>query len=250
MRQVDDKMPIPYLTIDKNYQILEYTKEATELMELHPSFLDLIDEGSHSKVKKWLHPETPKIKLEVNLNKEDNSTLVNLYVNWINDLQAEVMIVPTQEGNQHVSSMLERLQARLNDTNFELLEEKDKLTDALNEINQLSAPYIELTHQTALIPLFGFIDKDKLEAIKEKVLVAAHNQDHECLLFDFTAVADLNKEGVQLLKDTFNSLIIMGKEIVVVGMKPNQAKRLHELRVQLDIKTMHSLQLALDKYCT
>lgn len=47
------------------------------------------------------------------------------------------------------------LRSRLNATDFELLEEKEKLEEDISHGNRLSAPFIRLTSDTALVPLKG-----------------------------------------------------------------------------------------------
>ncbi|KGX84391.1 STAS domain-containing protein [Pontibacillus marinus] len=250
MRQVHDQLPVPFVTIDRKFYILEYTPEASELLNLNPSFLESVDQDSHDKVIKWVNPDAGKVNIEINMHKESEVFLIDLYVHWKNDLQAEVIMMPKYEANNHVSGMLEKLQKRLNDTNFELLEEKDKLEAAVDQNNRLSAPYIRLTTDTALIPLFGDLDERKLFAIKDQVLEEAHHYNHDRILFDFTGVGAFNPESLHLLRDIFKSLFYMGKEVVIIGIKPDQARKLNEMSIQMNLKYMHSLQKAIEKYCS
>ncbi|MCD5325212.1 MULTISPECIES: STAS domain-containing protein [Pontibacillus] len=249
MRQVNNHFPVPSLTINKKYTILEYTQEASEMFHLTPSLWEIIEEASHKKVKDWIVPTLPKVKVEVNvITASKQVELVDLYVKWANDLQAEIMIIPKEGQNQHVSKMLDRLQNRLNETNFELLEEKEKLEDAIHQNNLLSAPFIQLTSEISLIPLFGDISEEKLFTIKDQVLLKAHTHETDCLLFDFTAVGEMHQDGVSVLKDIFTSLLYMGKKIVIVGIKPSQAQRLHHLQIRFNLSFVTSLQEALHRY--
>lgn len=250
MRQVHDQLPIPFVTIDRKFYILEYTPEANELLDLNPSFLESVDKDSHDKVIKWVNPDAGKVNIEINMEKGSEVFLIDLYVHWKNDLQAEVIMMPKYEENNHVSGMLEKLQKRLNDTNFELLEEKDKLEAAVDQNNRLSAPYIGLTTDTALIPLFGDLDERKLFAIKEQVLQEVHHYNHDRVLFDFTGVGAFNSEALHLLRDIFTSLLYMGKEVVIIGVKPDQARKLNEMSIQMNLQYMHSLQKAIEKFCS
>ncbi|WP_345243847.1 STAS domain-containing protein [Pontibacillus salipaludis] len=249
MRQVNNQYPAPCLTINKKYTILEYTQEASEMFHLTPSLWEIIEEGSHTKVKEWVVPSQPKSKVEINMiTASKQVVLVDLYVKWNNDLQAEIMIFPKEGQNQHVTKMLDRLQTRLNDTNFELLQEKEKLEDAKHQNDKLSAPFIQLTDETSLIPLFGDISEEKLLTIKDQILLNAHTHESDCLLFDFTAVGEMHQEGVYVLKDIFTSLLYMGKEIVIVGVKPIQAQRLHHLKIRFNLSFVTSLQEALHRF--
>ncbi|KGP91619.1 hypothetical protein N780_18460 [Pontibacillus chungwhensis BH030062] len=249
MRQVNNQFPAPCLTINKKYTILEYTQEASEMFHLTPSLWEIIEEGSHTKVKEWIVPSEPKAKVEINMiTASKQVVLVDLYVKWTNDLQAELMIFPKEGQNQHVSKMLDRLQTRLNETNFELLQEKEKLEDAIHENNKLSAPFIHLSEDTSLIPLFGDISEEKLLTIKDQVLSNAHSHETDCLLFDFTAVGEIHQEGIYVLKDLFTSLLYMGKQVVIVGIKPVQAQRLHHLKIRFNLSFVTSLQEAIHRF--
>ncbi|MBM7551282.1 rsbT co-antagonist protein RsbR [Thalassobacillus pellis] len=252
MRQVEHFFPLPFIRIDKHYNIQCYSPEMAELTRLSANLLDLLDEGSISKVQKGIIPSVPKTKMEVNLNAVDYGDapiLIDLFANWINDLQADIILMEKGEGIRGISDSLQQLRTRLQATNFELLEEKDKLQKSIEINNRLSAPFIELTEETALIPLFGDISVEKLYAIESNTLDAVQQTGIDCVLFDFTAVGELNGDGVHVLQKLVQSIIYMGVEVAVVGIKPSQAKRINELGASMDIRHIGSLQQAIKQFC-
>ncbi|KGP72561.1 STAS domain-containing protein [Pontibacillus yanchengensis] len=251
MQQVHDQMPLPLLQINTKFDTLQYTPEASEVFDITENFLNMVDEGSKSKVEKWIHPSQGKSMLEINVyGKSSDVVLTEVYVRWLNDLHAEVILHPKEKQNEHITTMLDKLQNRLNDTNFALLEEKEKVEDTLKENHRLSAPFIQLTEGIAFVPLFGDLSEEKLFTIKEQVLAEAHNYQTDRILFDFTAVGELDAEGFCVLNDVFKTLDFMGKEIVLIGVKPNHSMKINEFKVQLNIQFLHSLQTAIYRYCS
>ncbi|WP_431804343.1 hypothetical protein [Halobacillus andaensis] len=70
------------------------------------------------------------------------------------------------------------------------------------------------------------------------------------MLFDFTAVGEINRESIYMLVNLITSQFYMGIEIITSGVRPKQAKMLHELNLPLQVSFIHSLQQAIAKYCT
>ncbi|MYL33691.1 hypothetical protein GLW05_08785 [Pontibacillus yanchengensis] len=251
MQLVHDQMPLPLLMINTKFDTLQYTPEASKVFDVTECFLDMVDEGSKSKVEKWIQPKQGKSKLEINIyGKSSDVVLTEVYVRWMNDLHAEVILYPKEKQNEHITTMLDKLQNRLNDTNFALLEEKEKVEDTLKENYRLSAPFIQLTKDIAFVPLFGDVSEEKLHTIKEQVLAKAHDHHSNRILFDFTAVGELSAEGFRVLNEVFKTLDFMGKEIVLIGVKPKHSMKINEFKVQLNIQFLHSLQTAIYRYCS
>ncbi|MFG6119604.1 STAS domain-containing protein [Thalassobacillus sp. B23F22_16] len=252
MKQVDEFFSVPYLLITKQFEILQYSTEVEDIFVMHHNFLKMCDEESVHKVRKEVVPGKSKNKIEINLvpsSANHDLLLVDLYVNWKNDLHAEMMILPKDQGMLDVTASLGQLRSRLNTTNFELLEEKEKLQEAMAENNRLSAPFIELSSTTALVPLFGDLNAEKINAVGDELLTSAQQSDIETILFDLTAVGEIEQDGVIAFQGVVQSLAYMGMEIVVIGVKPDHAQRINDLQLKLGLKFLRSLQQAIRKYC-
>ncbi|MGP4077957.1 STAS domain-containing protein [Halobacillus sp. K22] len=253
MKQVDRTFPLPYYRINKNFIIYAYSKEAGDLHGVKEYLLDIFDDSSHAKIKDSVKPEIQKASLEVHLkpvNEQDTIKTADMYVSWENDLYAEVLLHVKDEELSKVNQTLTQLRGRLNETNFELLEEKEKLDEAIEQSNRLSAPFIVLSPDTATIPLFGDITTEKMYAVEESLLKSSQREGIDRLLFDFTAVGEFNREGIRVLSDMMKSLFYMGLDISIIGIQPHQAKELNELKLPPEINYMHSLQQAVAKYCS
>lgn len=252
MKLVEDTFPLPLYMINKNYQIQSYSAEAEKLSGVPVSLLDILDEGSVQKVKNWVIPSIPKTSLEVNVltgEEQEWTQLVDLYVYWDNDLQAKIILHEKNDQLQKVTEKLNALKSRLSDSNFQLLEEKEKLEEALEQNNYLSAPIIELTEEVGLIPLFGDITKEKMHAVESRILFNTQQENFERLFFDFTAVGELKQEGVEALSKIIYSLFYMGTNVSVISIQPQHARRLKELKLPSDLTFLNTLHQAINKYC-
>lgn len=249
MEQVNHFFPLPYLTIDNKYNIMTYSEELLELTNLEQNFIQLLDEASIEKVKRELIPKKRKNTFEVNLKHhaaDHDPILCDLHVTWKHDLQAELLLQSKQEEVNRVSESLERLQKRLNDTNFELLEEKEKLQQANDLNNKLSAPFITISSEAVLVPLFGDLNESKMNAIKDHLVKQAQQIDVDDLLIDFTGVGQIEREGLSELKTIFESLTLMGLRIILIGLSPQHSRRMNDLDMNVkDLTFMNSLQKAL-----
>jgi rsbT co-antagonist protein RsbR len=253
MKLVDRAFPIPYYVINKNFNIQSLSQEAEDLHGPKENLLDIFDQDSLSKVKDWVVPEIQKASIEIHLKPkgaEDRPITADLYVSWENDLYAQVILMLKDNNLNKVTKTLDQLRSRLNDTNFELLEEKEKLEEAIDQNNRLSAPFIELTADTALVPLFGDLTQEKMYAVEDYLLYSSQKDEIDRILFDFTAVGNLQREGVQVFINIMTSLFYMGPEIVLIGIQPDQAKRLSEMNLPSEVIFINSLQQAIMKYCS
>ncbi|WP_082233468.1 STAS domain-containing protein [Halobacillus massiliensis] len=253
MKQVDRSFPLPYYVINKNFFIQSYSRQVSDLWgDNHENLLDIMDEESIDKVKKWVAPELHQASLEIYLkpfNDELDPVPADMYVTWNNDLYAEIIFFLKDEKLTKVTKTLNNLRSRLNDTNFELLEEKEKLEEVIDQNNRLSAPFIELTSDTALIPLFGNISNEKMLSVETNLLMSSQKEEMDRLLFDFTAVGEMDREGVHVLTNMMTSLFYMGLDIIIIGISPMQAKQLHEMEIPSQVSFLNSLQQAIEKYC-
>lgn len=86
-------------------------------------------------------------------------------------------------------------------------------------------------------------------AVENQLLQSSQDEEIDRILFDFTAVGEMDQEGAQVLKDIMTSLFYMGVRVVIVGLQPKLVKNFHALQFPSQIKFMNSLQQAIKKYC-
>ncbi|WP_079475535.1 STAS domain-containing protein [Marinococcus halophilus] len=241
-----EALPLPYVQIDKHYKIIYMSSSARSRFGHKEYFYEWLDEGSWEKAKRLFQDTPEENGVELIFIDEDRiSTVMDVYTEKSNDLHIHVLLVPKDQSYSNVSGKLERLRGRLRETNTELLEEKETMEAVIKENYRLSAPFIEITKDMALVPLHGDINEQKVSLIAEKVVHAWHRGEYEKTIFDFTGVGEVDEEGMKELRRTFEALTLMGTKVIVAGILPRQAKQLQEMHTSLAFEFSRSLEQVL-----
>lgn len=223
-------LPLPAFKLTKELKVLVSSQEAEKLFGPAALFKDLIDEGSLKKVEKLLKPENGSVRFEMNaVSASGGLLLADLYGKWQSDASWAVVVVPKEDNIERISQQLRRLQERLRETDYDLFQEKELSMQLLQRVRMLSAPSIRLDLDQMLIPLFGDLTAVKVKAVGDNVLKNIHDSHVETAIIDFTAVDQIEEEGLKLWNGLMQSLKVMGVECIVTGIKPAHAKRLHGL---------------------
>lgn len=247
MEQVEH-LPLPYFKINERYEILLTSEKAKQTFLIGEGFLSIVDEGSQTKVRKGIVPEKASARMELILKtKSDPMVTFQIDINWINK---EAHIICTEMTNQYdqVSGQLLDLRNRLADTDFALLEKKEELEKAIERTNQLSGPFIPLSDEVAVVPLFGDLFPDKLSIITQQIVHSLYNTDYQWILFDFTAVAEIDVKGIQSVEELFKTIHLMGQEAVICGIKPEHAQLISNFQWFLQTRKLNSLSEAVRRY--
>ncbi|RNF38375.1 STAS domain-containing protein [Planococcus salinus] len=238
--------PLPALKLDSNLAITDCSKEAEALFGRCASLLDLLDSGSQNKARHFFKPDKSSAALELNFKTlTEELLLADVHSRWESASAVNVIIVPKDNRINEISNQLITLRKRLNDTNFDLLREKERTELLLQQVRELSAPCIKIGRQQLLIPLFGDLDSEKIEAVRSQILNEVYEQDVETAIIDLTAMEQIAADGVTLLESMFQSLRIMGVEGIITGVKPEHAKQLHFLKDAMELRFESSLHSVL-----
>lgn len=129
----------------------------------------------------------------------------------------------------------------------ELVEHYEKV------IKNMSVPIIpSIVPRTILVPIAGFIYRDRFEAIRTKVLqYAAEHRETECVVFDFTGV---NTEDVESFD--YNELAseltqlnsaqkLMGLRPIYVGFNPRFVREIVHAGIQVELEVYTNFRAAL-----
>ena len=233
MLPYNQPFPVPYIQIDKGGNILSCSEAAAELFNIRESnLLALTDEASEEKVRKFIFEQGDPVKIEANLKTKLNPVkLFDLHLSWDEQSNGHIVLLSKDQMNEQLEDRLLALQKRLSSTNFELLEKKDELERTFVRLRELSGPFIELSSGMAFIPLFGDITKAKLEAITSQALRSAYEGEYSHIAVDFTAVGQIEEEGVDKLLELFTMLKYMsGAKLQVVGMKPQHSQIMNSFK--------------------
>ncbi|TWT27854.1 STAS domain-containing protein [Planomicrobium sp. CPCC 101110] len=235
--------PLPIFQLDRELTILASSKLASSLFKESAVFTGLLEEGSRQKAVEFLNPARSFQPIELTfLSPLDEPTVMDVHTKWESDGIANVIAVPKDRHYNRVFDQLTHLRKRLNETNYDLLLEKERADELLQNVRELSAPCIKLDQKRLLIPLFGLIDQQKMETVRPRILENVYRQDGQIVIFDLTAMDDIDNEGLTQLNALIQSLSIMGITISITGIHPRHAKRLHELNAVIYATFAVSLQ--------
>ncbi|SDN55210.1 rsbT co-antagonist protein RsbR [Fictibacillus solisalsi] len=250
MPVTDYVLPVPYFKINTEFHILNFSKQAEALFMITENITSIVDEEGVAKLKNFLQTSSGTQPMEISMKTKNYALeLFDLYISWDHYLNGHLICIKKNEQNKNLENMVYRLQSRLSSTDFELFEKKEELEQAIDEIDRLSGPFISLSDEVALIPMFGDITSRKINSIRENTLKNAYREDLDTILFDFTGVGSITLEGLEQMESLFRALSYMGGiESVIVGVKPEHARQMHELNSEVEFSFLSTLQEAMKKY--
>ncbi|WP_437782738.1 substrate-binding domain-containing protein [Sorangium sp. So ce1097] len=116
-------------------------------------------------------------------------------------------------------------------------ERERALADA---VRRLGCPVIPLDGGVLLVPLVGAIDLERARQVLEVVLAEISRQEAEVLLMDITGVPFADMQVAESLMKTARAAVLLGAEVIVVGMRPQVAQGFTRLGVDLGGLTLHA----------
>lgn len=236
--------PLPYFIINSQFTILKKSLSCQEQFKATHQFLDLVDEESVEKFKNSFK-NIPEFEIVMKTNYSDYS-LMKVFVS----MQAEeihLQLLPQDQLVKKLNAEVRKHRKRLLETDIELLESKNKLENAILEIQRLSSPVIQLAHHIALVPLFGNLTKDLIETNKGTLLQDLAQRNIHYALIDFTGIHKIEWEIASIFPELLHSLRLLGIEVALIGLKPDHARTLYSYEMA-DWKTFHNLQKAITYY--
>lgn len=135
----------------------------------------------------------------------------------------------------------------------ELKELKELVQYYEKVIKNMSAPIIpSIVPRTILVPIAGFIYRDRFETIRTKVLqYAAEHRETESVVFDFTGVAledvesfDYNELASEL-SELNSAQKLMGLRPIYVGFNPRFVREIVHAGIQVDLEVYINFRTAL-----
>ncbi|WP_437962389.1 substrate-binding domain-containing protein (plasmid) [Sorangium sp. So ce119] len=116
-------------------------------------------------------------------------------------------------------------------------ERERALADA---VRRLGCPVIPLDGGVLLVPLVGVIDPERARQVLEVVLTEISRQEADVLLMDITGVPFADVQVAESLMKTARAAVLLGAEVIVVGMRPQVAQGFTQLGVDLEGMTLHA----------
>ncbi|WP_437336830.1 substrate-binding domain-containing protein [Sorangium sp. So ce394] len=115
-------------------------------------------------------------------------------------------------------------------------ERERALADA---VRRLGCPVIPLDEGVLLVPLVGAIDPERASHVLEVVLAELSRQEAEVLLMDITGVPFADMQVAASLTKTARAAVLLGAEVIVVGMRPQVAQEFTQLGIDLAGMTLY-----------
>ncbi|NJP37239.1 STAS domain-containing protein [Alkalicoccus luteus] len=242
---MDNQIPLPLFKLNRQLLVTHMHDPRDLFGETPKSFEELADEGSREKCRRMF--EASVERTELNMITAEGVRLCELFITETADGWS-VLLVPASNSYLQVADKLEKLQSRLAETNFELFEKSESLSQAVKRSNKLSGPFIELTDGLAIVPLFGDLSFEKLDAIQSNVLKRSYHAQPERILIDFTGVGVIELSSVGKLRDFLLIFEQLGISTVVIGLHPAHARTILPYRRELNFDVERSAKEAVRQW--
>ncbi|MDN4524597.1 STAS domain-containing protein [Fictibacillus fluitans] len=136
-----------------------------------------------------------------------------------------------QLGTQDIVKVIKRvnhiLDLSINETVLAFERFKDHLiTDAQNEIKELSNPVVPIQDKIAILPLIGKVDADRTDHLLTQVVPRIQQLRIEHLIIDFSGIVNINTEVAMYIFNIHSVFRLLGIDIMVTGIRPELAGRI------------------------
>lgn len=237
--------PLPAFQLDNHFAIIDQSLEAEHFFGKRATFWELLDEGSQQKAQHLLKQREQKKAVELHFVTAAGLFLADVYVRWISEFSLNVVAVPKDDKIEAIMAQLQRLRGRLRETDYELLQEKERSDALLEKVWKLSAPCIKIGGGYVLIPFFGDLDEDKVKAIRPLIVAEIYELEAETVIIDLTAMGIVTLKGANYLESFVQTLTIMGIDAIITGVKPEHARTLHLFNAEMNLRFETSLEAVL-----
>ncbi|ADC48492.1 anti-sigma factor [Alkalihalophilus pseudofirmus OF4] len=226
-------VPAPYIIFNRDLVLIDQSDDAKDFFKHFQAIEEIIDQGSLNKFQKALQAnERQDFELVMN-TKQAPMALFQCSLSWKDDMY-HLICVPKDEDIKRLEELVQQHSKRLASTNFELLEQKEKLEESLKRIKMLSAPFIRISKTTGVVLFYGEFDRTLIEMNQNEISKQAFNGQFEQILFDFNGIGDLEKDGVDAFYYLIQRLQVMGIHSSVIGLSPKQVFHFNKQGTKLD----------------
>lgn len=134
---------------------------------------------------------------------------------------------------------LRRLESQLGELQVALSEK----TRLLEVIRQASTPIAPVVKGILVVPLVGMFDSFRAELLTEKLLNEISRTRARAVILDITGVPVFDTDAAQMIIRLAHAARLLGCELMLVGMSPNNARTIVDLGIDLTrFKTLATLQ--------
>ncbi|WP_158738155.1 STAS domain-containing protein [Alteribacillus sp. YIM 98480] len=140
------------------------------------------------------------------------------------------------------------LDISLNETFFSFKRLSDKYKeDTQAELLKLSAPIVPIKDDIVILPLIGYIDKNRAEHIMDNVVPRIADMEVKHVIADFSGVLTINSQIALSLHQIGEMLRMMGVHVVTAGMRPELVQTVVSSNIELSgIESFANVKQALE----
>jgi rsbT co-antagonist protein RsbR len=147
---------------------------------------------------------------------------------------------------QDLNTELAESMRLMRESQAQLAYEQEQQSDLRRTISLLAAPIVPVLPGLVVIPLVGFFDQKRLEALVETILAGVKDHQVHTVVLDLTGMQSMDDALTRTLLSLIAMMRLLGCKTVVVGISPEGAESLVSLGVNVDdIETLSTLQEAI-----
>ncbi|KKK39109.1 RsbR, positive regulator of sigma-B [Mesobacillus campisalis] len=207
---------------DENFNIIWLNSRARKLFESIAPLYNLKNaEEVIGKSMDFFH-DHPSHQRQIMAGLQDGHR-ARIYIK--NTFVADIVISPIR-SSQNENQDIEGYMVMLMDVTTQAEEEKKMK----KRIRELSAPILNIWDKTIAITLVGELDMDRGETIIPAVLEECSSKGIEYVMLSFRGVKQFDESVRQTVVKLHDCLKLLGVQCIVVGIKPELAVSIGELK--------------------
>jgi len=122
----------------------------------------------------------------------------------------------------------------LQNTNQQMAQKNEELEHALALVQQLEVPVIPLISGAVVVPIVGYLDNRRLDAIQRNVLHSIHSHNARFVLIDLTGLAQFDSEIIRQFQRLVQGISLLGAEALLTGISAETAASLIDNEISFE----------------
>lgn len=143
------------------------------------------------------------------------------------------------EEQQSLNQELGESMRIMRESQEQLKYEQEQQSELRRTISLLAAPVVPVLPGVVVIPLVGFFDQERLQALIDTILAGIKQFNVHTVVLDMTGMQGMDDGLARTLLSIIGMMRLLGSKTVVVGVSPEGAESLVSLG--LDINAIHAM---------
>lgn len=151
-----------------------------------------------------------------------------------------------QRSDQRIAKIEQAQKATALAAEIRIDEHVAQLRRQREAIVAMSTPIIQVWHGVLVVPLIGELDDTRMQSLTEQLLSALSTLQARYTVLDLTGVPSLDASSAQHVLRLSSAVRLLGADVLLCGMKPQVARTVTELGVDLgSLRARQTLKQAL-----